>query len=253
MSYRPSIAVIPNSCVSAADGMSVATIKGMTHPTPRASAVLLLTALLLFPVTGHADGPGRGKTAGFEREFLQFIMDHHYAALRMTELAAGTDPVRDAAIAASEGTAPTPDFGSTPAKSGMDQIKSMARMANRAQREEIMSAARMLREWYGVSYQPRVRSDARAMIDVLSTRNPGAEFDQAFLTMFPRHHVTAVQSASECLVARDPAHDDLQRYCRGIVEAQLVEIDTMRHLLCKQFNICDSIPFDVTTASRQPQ
>ena len=200
--------------------------------------------------TVSADGPGRGRTAAFEREYLQFIIDHHYGALRVTELAAGTDVTRDATISLSEGTAPSPEFGSTPAKSGMDQIKSMARRANRTQREEILDAARMLRDWYGVSYQPRLRPDAQAMIQALSTRGPGADFDQAFLTMFPRHHFTAVTSSVECLTGRDVAHDGLARYCRGIVEAQLIEIDEMRHMLCEQFKVCDMLPFDTTTASR---
>ena len=200
--------------------------------------------------TVSADGPGRGRTAAFEREYLQFIIDHHYGALRVTELAAGTDVTRDATISLSEGTAPSPEFGSTPAKSGMDQIKSMARRANRTQREEILDAARMLRDWYGVSYQPRLRPDAQAMIQALSSRAPGADFDQAFLTMFARHHFTAVTSSVECLTGRDVAHDGLARYCRGIVEAQLIEIDEMRHMLCEQFKVCDMLPFDTTTASR---
>jgi hypothetical protein len=64
-----------------------------------------------------ADGPGRGATAHFEQHYLTFIIDHHYSALRMTELAAGTDPMRDAQVVApQEGTSPTPRFAATPAK-----------------------------------------------------------------------------------------------------------------------------------------
>lgn len=94
---------------------------------------------------------GRGRTATFERDDLQFIADHHCAALRMTELVVGTDTVRDGPISAVEGTSPTPEFGSTPAKSGMDPLTSLARRNNRMQREEILTAIRLLREWYGVS------------------------------------------------------------------------------------------------------
>lgn len=204
-----------------------------------ASVALAMTFITVTATTAlvQAEEPGRGRTAAFEREFLQFIIDHHFAALRTTELAAGTDAVRDATISPAEGTAPTPDTASTPAKSGMDEIKSMARRANRMQREEILVANRMLREWYGVTYQPRLRDDARAMIPTLESRAPGAAFDQAFLMLFSRHHFTALQTGIECLTGRELQHQELQRYCLGIVEGQLLDIDDMRHMLCRAFKM----------------
>jgi uncharacterized protein (DUF305 family) len=217
----------------------------------RTALLTAVIATLALTVTTRADSPGRGKTAAFEREFLQFIIDHHFSALRVTELAAGTDLTRDATISPAEGTAPSPDFGSTPPKAGLEEIKSMARRANRTQREEILEAAKMLRDWYGVSYQPKLTPSGQALIQALSARSPGADFDQAFLTLFPKHHFTAIQSAAECLAGRDPAHDDLRRYCQGILEGQLNEVDSMRHLLCTRFNVCDLLPFDTTTASKQ--
>ena len=72
---------------------------------------------LLVPAIGvaHADGPGRGATAQFEKNYLVFIINHHYSALRMTELAAGTDLTRDAQVVApQEVTSPTPGFNATP-------------------------------------------------------------------------------------------------------------------------------------------
>ena len=50
-----------------------------------------------------ADAPGRGLTAPFEREYLRFVIDHHFAALRITELAAGTDLTRDQTIGGMKG------------------------------------------------------------------------------------------------------------------------------------------------------
>jgi hypothetical protein len=55
-----------------------------------------------------------------------------------------------------EGTAPTPSTAPTPAKASAEEIKSMARMANRSQREEIAKAQRFLLEWYGVAHVPQV-------------------------------------------------------------------------------------------------
>lgn len=82
-----------------------------TNHSDRSSVVRNLRALvrnlglglsLLVPAIGvaHADGPGRGATAQFEKNYLVFIINHHYSALRMTELAAGTDLTRDAQVVA---------------------------------------------------------------------------------------------------------------------------------------------------------
>ncbi|SMP52069.1 hypothetical protein [Noviherbaspirillum suwonense] len=46
------------------------------------SAFLLATLAL----PASADGPGRGQTADFEKAYLEFIIDHHYSALRMTDV-----------------------------------------------------------------------------------------------------------------------------------------------------------------------
>lgn len=58
---------------------------------PLAAAVAWAAAL---PFSALADSPGHGLTARYEIEFMQMTIDHHFAAMRMTELAAGTDPQR---------------------------------------------------------------------------------------------------------------------------------------------------------------
>ena len=128
--------------------------------TTLSTSVLALSALAVPPA--QADAPGRGQTAQFERDYLTFIIDHHYSALRMTELAAGTDTQRDPPVDnPEEGTSPTPDTSATPPKAGMGDIKSMARMGNRMQREEIVKAQKFLRDWYGTSHDPTVRPEAQ--------------------------------------------------------------------------------------------
>ena len=55
---------------------------------------LLTTALIVGACAPTlADEPGRGWSADFEKRYLRMIIDHHYSALRITELAAGTDKV----------------------------------------------------------------------------------------------------------------------------------------------------------------
>ena len=130
----------------------------MQKITKKFSVVLFTLALLLSIVAlpARADEPGRGITAQFEIDYLKFIADHHFSALRMTELAAGTDLIRDAEISPNEGNAPTPNKPATPAKATINEIKSLARKANRGQREEILAALGFLRDWYGIEYQPQI-------------------------------------------------------------------------------------------------
>ncbi len=186
--------------------------------------------------------PGRGLTAQFEIDYLKFIADHHFAALRMTELAAGTDAVRDAEISPNEGTSPSPSTQPTQAKATLDMIKSLARRANRTQREEILTAQRFLRDWYGINYQPHISAINRERISILEQAQAGDQFNHLFLEVFSRHHYTATTRSLECQVASELRHDALERYCRGIVNGQLMQITEMRNLLCDRFQICDYQP-----------
>ena len=203
---------------------------------------LICTLFTLQIVPTLADDPGRGLTAQFEINYLKFIIDHHYSALRITELAAGTDATRDAAISPEEGTSPSPTFAATTAKATLDEIKSLARRTNRMQREEILEAQRFLREWYGIEYQPRIRPVNRLRIELLQQAAAGEQFNHYWLETFSRHHYTALTRTLECLTSSELRHKDLERYCRGIVNGQLAEIDAMRELLCRNFSICDYQP-----------
>lgn len=203
------------------------------HPWSIAVIVVLAGTTLV------GDTPGRGRTGPFEIGYLQFIMNHHASALRMTELAAGTDATRDAALGPNEGTSQTEGYPSTPSRSRLSSIKSMARMANRMQREEIAKAQQMLRDWYGIEARPTITTEGRQMIDALDRVAAGRDFDHAFLMMFSQHHYGALRPSVDCQVNRELSHDELDRYCRGIVHAQISEITDMRQMLCKEFSVCD--------------
>jgi uncharacterized protein (DUF305 family) len=206
-------------------------------------ALTVLGSAALVVTSAQAEGPGRGQTAQFERDYLTFIIDHHYSALRMTELAAGTDLQRDPAVNnPQEGTSPTPGTNATPPKAGMEDIKSMARMANRMQREEIAKAQKFLRDWYGATHTPTLRTDGQQLIQVLEQTPGGAQFEQAFLQLFSNHHYAALHPSLDCQVKRDIDHHKLKEYCEGIVQSQVRDINDMRDMLCKQFSICDYQP-----------
>lgn len=207
------------------------------------SAVLLASATAL-PLPALADSPGAGITARFEVAFLQFTIDHHFSALRMTELAAGTDLQRNPELSAAEGTSPTPGFAATPPKASLNDVKSMARRANRAQREEIMSLQTMLKEWYGIHYEPKLRADGQLLINILERAHPGADFDHLFLETFSRHHYTLMEPVNACMTGTDLEHLELRRECQGMWHMQVAEIDMMRHELKKHFGIEDYQPFN---------
>jgi uncharacterized protein (DUF305 family) len=199
-------------------------------------AIISTLGLLMLPLPLAADGPGRGLTAQFEIDFLKFTIDHHSGALRMTELAAGTDTKRSAGISPTEGTSPSPEFPSTPARAFLDEVKSLARRNNRMQREEIPTAQAFLQQWYGMTYEPRLTDDAVEAITHLE------EADVEFMELFSRDHFMIIQASAECLVASELRHHELRRLCRGFIENQVNDIDEMRHLLCEHYGICDYQP-----------
>lgn len=205
----------------------------------------LITALAISGIglgPAQAEEPGRGLTARFEIAYLKLISDHHLSALRMTELAAGTDTTRDPAISPMEGTSPTPDKAPVQAKALSEELKSLARRNNRMQREEILTALGFLRNWYGIEYRPRIDRRGRAQIALLEQAPAGAEFDHLFMEVLSRHHFLALEPSTRCQVAREINHAMLQRYCSGIVHGQINDISEMREMLCRDFSICDYQP-----------
>ncbi|MFM0033962.1 DUF305 domain-containing protein [Paraburkholderia strydomiana] len=191
-----------------------------------------------------ADSPGRGITAGFEVALMKQIIDHHYSALRMTELAAGTDVKRSDALSATEGTSPTPSYPPTKAKASLPEIQSNARMENRTQREQILQLQKFLSDWYGISYQPTTPPEQSAAIAILEHAQAGKSFDHAYLEVFARHHYELFEPLNACITGSDRRHYDLIRLCRQMWNAQTSAVDEMRELLERNFSIGDYQPFD---------
>jgi uncharacterized protein (DUF305 family) len=210
---------------------------------PRLIGTAIIAVLGLIAGGLKADAPGRGLTAAFEINYLKTAIDHHFAALRITELAAGTDAVRDPQITNQEGTSATPGYASTPAKATLDDIKSSARRANGTQREEILEAQKFLHDWYGINYQPHISDINRARIQLLEETPAGSKFNHFYLEVFARHHFTIMVRSVEAVTSIDLDHDALQRYARGILEGQINDVNDFRDMLCREFHICDYQPY----------
>lgn len=220
----------------------------LSRVIPRVALVACLTSM--GAINAVAEEPGTGKTAHFEVHYLKMMIDHHYSALRMTELAAGTEMEITAPISLHDRVHPSPEFNATEPHAVLPDIKSMSRSANRMQREEILTAQKMLKEWYGVEHEPRLSMQAHKDIAKLDSLQ-GADFDKAFLVTFSRHHYQAAESSLQCLVSRDLDHHDLHRYCENILNAQVNEIDHMRNLACKHYQLCDTQPHEKKHDKRQ--
>lgn len=213
------------------------------HMIKSVMAAGLLAAAVAGPA--KADGPGPGLTGPFERAYLRFIIDHHYAALRMTELAAGTllQPP-PAPVTPDDLTSPSPHFPPTDAKAASPELRSLARRNNRTQREEILMAQTFLQRWYNENYQPRLTSENQQRIDILENTAPGNSFDVEFSRVLSRHHFVALGPSLQCMVADDVTHIALERYCNNIIHGQVSDIDEMRHLLAQQYGIVDYQPLE---------
>jgi uncharacterized protein (DUF305 family) len=158
----------------------------------------------------------------------------------MMELARGTlvnPPMPQ--VSPDDRVPPTTGFAPTEPKAALDEMKSLTRQANRIQREEILQAQTFLHDFYGIEHAPVITPENQQMINILKQAAPGHDFIHNFLEILSRHHYMATTRSSECIVASDVAHVDLEECCRGIVYMQLMEIDEMRHLLCEQYGICD--------------
>jgi hypothetical protein len=175
---------------------------------------------------------------------MELAIDHHFAALRITELAAGTDVQRTEAISASEGTSPTPGFAVTKAKATLDDLKSLARRNNRMQREEIMMLQTFLLKWYRITHQPKIRPESQTMINLLERAQPGDDFNRTFFEVLSRHHFALLQPLNGCLTGSELEHFDLRRGCSDMWHSQTSDIDQMRHELAKHYGIVDYQPFN---------
>ena len=208
-----------------------------------ATGLVLGAALAASPA--RADGPGPGLTGSFEQVYLHFIIDHHYAALRMTELAAGTQlQPPPAPVTPDDKTSPSPDFPPTEAKASSPELRSLARRNNRTQREEILMAQTLLQQWYGENYQPHISAENQQRIQILENTQAGPSFDVEFIRVFSRHHFLAAAASLQCLVADYVGHVALERYCNIITHTQVSDIDEMRHLLAQQYGIVDYQPLE---------
>ncbi len=145
----------------------------------------------------------------FERGFLKGMIDHHLAAIDMGKLCA--------------------------TRATHDELKSMCADIGSAQRAEVDTMQRWLRDWYGMSY--RGRPAAMPGAKSLETLT-GSRFEIAFMKMMVKHHAMAVDMARTC--EGKATHEALKDRCRHMRSAQASEIEQMNGWLCQWYQKCPS-------------
>jgi uncharacterized protein (DUF305 family) len=179
--------------------------------TRRAFASVCSAALLLFAPVGFAAGPAPERDQQrFEINFLEQMIDHHYGAIKMSELCDGRTVHAD--------------------------LKAMCDMIKTAQAAEIREMQAWLKNWYGWTHEPRLDSKTQKQIEELS-RLTGAEFEIAYMTMMIKHHSMAAMMAVDCL--NQAYHPDMLNMCAKMLCDQGNEIAQLRLWLMQWYGIND--------------
>jgi uncharacterized protein (DUF305 family) len=170
-----------------------------------------VVAAFLMSATAFASGPAPSRDqARFEVRFLTMMIDHHIAAMKMAELCDG--------------------------RTVHAELQAMCDQIETSQRAEIAMMQGWLRDWYGVTHEPRLDTKARRQIEKLS-RLTAAEFEKEFMMMMIEHHSMAIERGIECL--QRAYHADAINMCAMMIGAQGDEIAQMRLWLCQWYQICD--------------
>jgi len=177
----------------------------------RRSFLSLCTAALVFASTGFAAGPAPEKDQRrFEIRFLEMMIDHHYGAVKMSELC--------------------------PGRTVHPELLAMCEMIKTAQLAEIQQMQTWLQTWYGVTHEPMLDRKSEKQIEYLATLT-GAAFEKAYMSIMIEHHSMAAMMAVDCL--NEAYHPEMLNMCAMMLATQGDEIAQMRIWLQQWYGIND--------------
>lgn len=226
MSVRPTInrsaalAGEPGSkCPNHRNGPHRKPITTMNQPlifTRRAFVGMCSAALLCLSSIAFSAGPAPERDqARFEIDFLKTMIDHHFGAIKMSELCKG--------------------------RTVHAELQAMCDSIIAMQSAEIEEMRGWLRSWYGQDEEPSLTGRARRDVERLS-RLTGAEFEKAYMTMMIEHHSTALKMGIECL--NEAYHPEMINKCAEMVGMQGDEIAQLRLWLMQWYGINDPTDHD---------
>lgn len=196
--------------------------------------VACVASVSLLALISAAAGAHAAPIMGYvnEQNFLEFAIDHHFSALRATELAAGT-----ATVGSSSNFAGSPiSFLASPQKATNPIALDIAIDANASQRADIVMIQGFLNTYYGIpNYPPVILPSNQGMLDMLEATPSGDPFNVAFLQMFIEHHLELLPAAQEC--SSVAPHADVRSMCSTMVNMQTQEIAVMQAELRNTYGI----------------
>ena len=170
-----------------------------------------LIAALLLSTGLFAAGPAPERDQRrFEIRFLTEMIDHHYGAVKLSELCAG--------------------------RTVHAELQEMCDSIKTNQTQEIEMMRSWLREWYGQDHAPELDRRTQKQIEYLSSRT-GAEFEKAFMAIMIRHHSMAAHMAVDCL--NEAYHPEMLNMCAMMLGMQGDEIAQLRIWLQQWYGIND--------------
>ena len=193
------------------DRMSIDTRRN--HTTSTILPLLLAFAFSVLAAgsaSAKADDPAPNKaTAKFEITFMEGMIDHHFMAVQMANICLQ--------------------------KAVHEELRTLCQNIANTQSQEIATMQSWLQDWYGISYQPQMKTGDMRVLEKLSSLS-GAEFEIEFMQMMIEHHLAAIREASKCV--ERAYHEALRDLCEGIIVTQAAEIEQMRTWLCQWYGIC---------------
>ena len=160
------------------------------------------------PALANQPAPNRG-TAQFEVRFLEDMIDHHFMAVQMAQLCLQ--------------------------KAVHPELRTLCQNIISSQSAQIQQMQTWLQQWYGISYQPRMKPGDMRMMERMASLS-SEQFEIEFMQMMIKHHQGAIREGEQCL--RRAYHPELRSLCQNIISAQSAEIQQMEAWLCQWYGIC---------------
>jgi uncharacterized protein (DUF305 family) len=173
-------------------------------------ALAVVSAALSVSPVAWAVTPPEQHQKQFEIRFLSQMIDHHYGAVKMSELCAGRTVHPD--------------------------LQAMCDQIETAQKQEIATMQQWLKTWYGVTHEPRLDGKMQQQVQQLS-KLTGAAFEKAYLVMMVPHHAMALTMSTPSLLIA--YHAELLNMNAMTVASQADEIVQMRLWLLQWYGIPD--------------
>lgn len=150
-------------------------------------------------------------TAKFEVGFMERLSDHHLSAVKADTLCLQ--------------------------RATHQALLNLCASDKKSQQMEINELVSWLKQWYGVSYQPRLTVAGRALVSYLDSVHNSKAFEIAYMEAIMPHHMQAILMAQNCL--QRAYHEQLKELCSNTISAQRMEMNEMKGFLCTWYDICN--------------